>query len=42
MFLAREAERVLKEKVPAIAKKLKVLAGTVDLNTRTFHVLKKS
>jgi len=41
LFLEREAERVLREKVPAIMKKLKVLVGTVDMNTRDFHVLKK-
>jgi hypothetical protein len=41
LFLKREAERVLKERVPAILKKLKVLAGTVDLNTRQFHILKQ-
>jgi hypothetical protein len=41
LFLAQEAERVLKEKVPAIMKKLKILVGTVDMNTRNFHVLKK-
>ena len=38
LFLARESERVLKEQVPAIMKKLKILVGTVDLNTRNFHV----
>ncbi len=42
LFLAREAERVLREKVPAIMKKLKILVGTVDMNTRDFHLLKKS
>ena len=42
LYLEREAERVLREKVPAIMKKLKILVGTVDMNTRTFHLLKKS
>ena len=41
LFLARETERVLKDKVPTIVKKLKILVGTVDLNTRQFHVLRK-
>ncbi|MEY4747563.1 MAG: hypothetical protein RLZZ416_612 [Candidatus Parcubacteria bacterium] len=41
-FLEREALRVLEERVPNIVKKLKVLAGTVDLNTRQFHVLRRS
>lgn len=39
LFLEREAKRVLEEKVPAIMPKLKVLAGTVDMNTRQSHVL---
>jgi len=39
LYLARESERVLKEKVPAIMKKLKILVGTVDLNTRQFYVI---
>ncbi len=42
LFLAREAERVLKAQVPAIMKKLKILVGTVDMNTRQFHQLKRS
>jgi hypothetical protein len=42
LWLAREAERVLRERVPAIARKLKVLVGTVDMNTRQFHVLRRS
>ncbi len=41
-FLARESQLVLKERVPAIMKKLKILAGTVDMNTREFHVLEKT
>jgi hypothetical protein len=41
LFLGREAERVLAEQVPTIMKKLKVLVGTVDLNTRAFTVLKR-
>ena len=41
LYLAREAERVLAERVPTIMKKLKILVGTVDLNTRNFHLLKK-
>jgi hypothetical protein len=42
LFLARESERVLRERVPAIVKKLNVLVGTVDYNTRLFTVLKKA
>lgn len=38
-FLAREAERVLREQVPTIVKRLKILVGTVDMNTRTFHAV---
>src|SRR3989338_10220200 len=41
LFLERESRRVLEERVPEIMNILKVLAGTVDLNTRQFHVLKK-
>ena len=41
LFLKRESRRVLEERVPEIMNILKVLAGTVDLNTRQFHVLKK-
>ena len=40
-FLAREAERVLKEEVPTIIKKIRILVGTVDLNTRQFHILRR-
>lgn len=40
-FLAREAERVLKEQVPAIMKKLRILVGTVDMNTRNFYQLSR-
>lgn len=39
LFLARESERVLKERVPDILEKLDILVGTVDMNTRRFHVL---
>lgn len=42
LFLAREAERVLTNRVPAIMKKIKILVGTVDLNTRNFHKLSQS
>jgi hypothetical protein len=42
LFLAAEAERVLSSKVPAIMKRLKILVGTTDLNTRKFHVLKRA
>lgn len=42
LFLAREAEKVLKAQKPEIVKKLKVLVGTVDMNTRDFHILRKS
>lgn len=41
LFLARESERVIKERVPDILQKLAILAGTVDLNTRRFHVLER-
>ncbi|HTR18944.1 MAG TPA: hypothetical protein VMH91_03160 [Candidatus Paceibacterota bacterium] len=41
LFLARESERVLRERVPKIMKKLQILAGTVDLNTRALHVISK-
>ena len=41
LYLAREAERVLRERAPQIAKKLKVLAGTVNMHTRAFEALKK-
>lgn len=40
VFLAREAERVLRENTPQLVKCLKVLVATVDMNTRTMHVLK--
>ncbi len=40
LFLAHEAHRVLAEQVPAIIGTLKTLVGTVDMNTRHFHVLK--
>ncbi len=42
LYLAREGERVLREKVPNLMKKLRVLVGTVDLNTRAFNILKKA
>ncbi len=42
LFLARESERVLRERVPQVMKKLRILVGVVDLNTRNFHVLRKT
>lgn len=39
-FLARESERVLRQQAPALMKRLAVLAGTVDMNTREFHQLR--
>ncbi len=38
-FLARESERVLRERVPSIIKRMRILAGTVDLNTRQLHTV---
>ncbi|MFZ1074861.1 MAG: hypothetical protein WAN50_00595 [Minisyncoccia bacterium] len=40
LFLKRESERILRERVPAVAKKIKVLAGTIDFNTNRFDVVK--
>ncbi|RJQ34665.1 hypothetical protein C4556_02060 [Candidatus Parcubacteria bacterium] len=40
-YLAREAEKVLKEQTPTIMKKLRILVGTVDMNTRNFYQLMK-
>lgn len=39
LYLARESERVLRERAPQLVKKLKVLAGTVNMHTRIFEVL---
>jgi hypothetical protein len=41
LYLAREAERVIHERAPQVAKKLKVLVGTVNMHTRAFEVLRK-
>ena len=40
LFLGRESERVLRDRVPSIMKRMKVLVGIVDYNTRQFHILK--
>lgn len=41
-FLAAESEKALRDRVPGIGEKLKILAGTVDLNTRQMHTISKS
>jgi hypothetical protein len=41
LFLMRECDRIFKERTPDIMNRLQILAGTVDLNTRQFHVLHK-